>query len=302
MEDLENSDSENETLPPVKSDFESRLTKNNNANMDTSLDEVNPFCMDLSEQDPWAVLQQIIDEEPTSSSSQQQQRQEEARFHQRLEEDRKKKKTDEKKAKNRAKRRAQKLRRRKRREERAAARILLKTAVSNVVTNTTAEQFIEQSRLLGDSGCDDDGSLNLTEIKMDLLAAIERLGKTLPPNTLDSLITQLGGPQFVAEMTGRRGRVVFRDETGEVEYEHRTADSDLPADLLNIEEKERFMRGEKLVAIISEAASSGISLQSDRRANNRRRRVHITLELPWSADKVRFFFLLNIHLIIYVLF
>ncbi|RVE49107.1 hypothetical protein evm_006228 [Chilo suppressalis] len=120
-------------------------------------------------------------------------------------------------------------------------------------------------------------------MKEELLAAIERLGRRLPPNTLDQLVDELGGTDNVAEMTGRKGRVI-QTEDGQILYESRS-EADVPLETLNLTEKQRFMDGEKDVAIISEAASSGISLQSDRRARNQRRRVHITLELPWSADR-----------------
>ncbi|XP_060890811.1 si:ch73-63e15.2 isoform X2 [Labrus mixtus] len=123
----------------------------------------------------------------------------------------------------------------------------------------------------------------IEEMKQGLLNKIAVLGKELPLNTLDELIDKFGGPDKVSEMTGRKGRVVRRPD-GSVRYESR-AEQGLTIDHINIKEKDRFMGAEKFVAIISEAASSGISLQADKRVKNQRRRVHMTLELPWSADR-----------------
>jgi hypothetical protein len=135
----------------------------------------------------------------------------------------------------------------------------------------------------------------LHETRSYLLNAIQQLGKQLPPNTLDELIDLLDGPDKVAEMTGRKGRVVSKpsndsginnnnSSASHYVYETRN-EADVPVELMNVMQKERFMNGEKLVAIISEAASSGISLQANRRYTNQCRRVHITIELPWSADR-----------------
>ena len=105
----------------------------------------------------------------------------------------------------------------------------------------------------------------------------------LPNNALDEILDKLGGPYKVAEMSGRASRLV-RHHSGDFVYEKRSANG-VPPEEQNIFEREEFQAGRKLVAIISDAASAGISLQSDLRALNQRRRVHVTLELPWSADK-----------------
>jgi len=114
----------------------------------------------------------------------------------------------------------------------------------------------------------------------------------LPGNFLDSLIDGLGGADQVAELTGRSGRIVRRGNR--LVYESRGSTASRKGTSLsgendvigvNISEKNAFMQGKKLVAIISDAASTGISLHASQGAKNTRRRTHITIELPWSADK-----------------
>ena len=46
------------------------------------------------------------------------------------------------------------------------------------------------------------------QMKEEMLQRLEKLAQNLPANTLDQLIDELGGPENVSEMTGRKGRVV----------------------------------------------------------------------------------------------
>jgi hypothetical protein len=66
----------------------------------------------------------------------------------------------------------------------------------------------------------------------ELLKKIEGLGAKLPNNTLDQLIDELGGPSDVAEMTGRKMRLV-QVECGRIEYQSR-AESDINLDQINL--------------------------------------------------------------------
>ena len=67
------------------------------------------------------------------------------------------------------------------------------------------------------------------------LRKIEVFGAKLPLNTLDQLIDELGGPEKVAEMTGRKGRVVQSGD-GRTSYESRAL-NDVSLEDLNIREK-----------------------------------------------------------------
>lgn len=69
-------------------------------------------------------------------------------------------------------------------------------------------------------------------MRKELLDKIEKLGERLPPNTLDQLIDDLGGPDDVAEMTGRKGRVV-QNAGGKIEYETR-AEQDQSLENINL--------------------------------------------------------------------
>ncbi|MGQ0763915.1 MAG: strawberry notch C-terminal domain-containing protein [Acidobacteriota bacterium] len=77
---------------------------------------------------------------------------------------------------------------------------------------------------------------------------------------------------------------MIRDSRGRVEYKKRAPEG-VAMHRTNVHEMEQSQSCKKRVAIISDAAAMGISLHASNRAENRQRRVHVTLELGWSADK-----------------
>ena len=137
---------------------------------------------------------------------------------------------------------------------------------------------------------------DLVKMRDEFISQIRNL--KLPPNPLDDIVDRLGGEYAVAEMTGRAGRILREEKSGSYKYKKRagsaaasckglsSAKSEVEMDQVNIQERKNFMNGEKLAAVISDAASTGISLHASKLVESRyRRRVHYTIELAWSADK-----------------
>lgn len=112
-----------------------------------------------------------------------------------------------------------------------------------------------------------------------LIAEINR-DLHMPGNPLDVLIEALGGRDKVAELTGRKER--YDDVTGKFisRGDPGTARKDI-----NIAEMKKFQNGDKRIAVLSSAAGTGISLHADKGAKNQQKRVQITLQVGWSADK-----------------
>ena len=69
------------------------------------------------------------------------------------------------------------------------------------------------------------------------------------------------------------------------EYASR-AERGVPLQKVNLRERARFQDGEKLIAILSDAGATGVSLHADQTQSNQRRRYHIVPELGWSASKI----------------
>eukprot|EP01084_Bolivina_argentea_P154206 268834_1 len=151
-------------------------------------------------------------------------------------------------------------------------------------------QAIDESAKLAGGGDDEEIDYSSTDVKLinatqrykELMNRVDEL--RLGGNPLDIIFEKLGGEKNVAELTGRKMRME-RQPDGRLYPTNRNAHNEEAMEIQNIFEKKKFMDGQKLVCIISEAASAGVSLQADKRVINQRRRVHITLELPWEADR-----------------
>ena len=114
--------------------------------------------------------------------------------------------------------------------------------------------------------------VNSMEDNLDIINKINNIN--FPDNPIDELIDKLGGRKKVCEISGRNN-ILTKVKNG---YRIETRDCDEQ----NLLEMEYFQNGKKDIAIITEAASIGISLHA---TDKTKKRIHIIIQLPWSAEK-----------------
>lgn len=161
-----------------------------------------------------------------------------------------------------------------------------------------AKRFAEEDDMDDDTVADESGfvALNMTlesiidlaikeykGINMEPLIALKEEIKTfnLPPSPLDYMIHKLssinvrGTCENVAEMTGR-AKGFYASADGKWHLKNRPT--------TNLDSCRSFQRGDTVIAVISAAAATGISLQNTRSGPNRPR-LHMIVELAWAADQ-----------------
>ncbi|MGR6036106.1 MAG: strawberry notch-like NTP hydrolase domain-containing protein [Candidatus Nitrosoglobus sp.] len=108
-------------------------------------------------------------------------------------------------------------------------------------------------------------------------ALLEELGALkVPEGPLEQIINHFG-PDKVAEITGRKRRLV-RLRDGRVE-EQKLGEAKKRTDA------DEFMAGKKRILIFSDAGGTGRSYHADLNAKNQQKRIHYLLQPGWRADK-----------------
>jgi predicted RNA methylase len=97
----------------------------------------------------------------------------------------------------------------------------------------------------------------------------------VPEGPLEILVNEFG-PEAVAEITGRKRRVIRRGNTAEIELRNK-AKSD--------SEAQEFQDGKRRILIFSDAGGTGRSFHADLGAKNKQKRIHYLVQPGWRADK-----------------
>lgn len=113
----------------------------------------------------------------------------------------------------------------------------------------------------------------------ELLAMAQSIRPMVMDSPLDLIINHFGH-ESVAEVTGRKQRLVYKvNEKGQ-----RVRMPESRSDSANVAEADAFQSGKKKVLIFSDAGGTGKSYHADRAAQNQKQRVHYLLQPGWRAD------------------